>query len=282
MRTIEQLGRLPEPSEFHLAKEVTQRFDSLKRAFAIIRRVTGEEAWRAIATERRDDLLVYLALSRFRRRPRFGELPPSLQRDIRVFFGTYTKACIEADAILFQAGESEAVDHACQQSGIGKLLPNALYVHKSALGSLTPLLRVYEGCARAYLGELSDTNIIKIHRFSGKLSYLEYPDFETTPHPVLARSYKLAMRTQYLDVYDYTSTSNPPVLHRKEAFLEPEHPLYSKFARLTQQEARRGLLDDSQLIGTKDRWEARLREGGFVFRGHRLMRANPTYGESEQ
>jgi len=35
-------------------------------------------------------------------------------------------------------------------STIGKLLPNALYVHRDALDSLEPLLRVYEGCARAY------------------------------------------------------------------------------------------------------------------------------------
>ncbi len=33
-------------------------------------------------------------------------------------------------------------------------MPNALYVHRDALDSLEPLLRVYEGCARAYLGEV--------------------------------------------------------------------------------------------------------------------------------
>ena len=46
-----------------------------------------------------------------------------------------------------------------------------------------PLLRIYEGCGRAYLGEVEGANIIKIHRRSGKLSYLNYPDFETNPHP---------------------------------------------------------------------------------------------------
>jgi DNA phosphorothioation-associated putative methyltransferase len=279
MRVLGELGRLPEGDEFEFMQEVTRHFGSLKRAVALIRRVTGEEAWTASGMERRDDLLVYLALSRFRRRPRFSELPTALQRDIRAFFGTYNKACHEADGILFQAGNAGIIDRACQESKIGKLLPNALYVHKSALESLVPLLRVYEGCGRAYLGELPGTNVVKIHRFSGKLSYLEYPDFDSDPHPVLTRSYKLAMRTQHLDFYDYMLTPNPPLLHRKEAFLEPTYPLYSRFARLTQQEEKHRLLDDSRLIGTKDGWETRLRQAGFALRGHRLVRTTPTSDE---
>ena len=159
----------------------------------------------------------------FRRRPRLCELPAGLQCDMRAFFGTYNKACTEADEVLFRAGNSEAVDQACKESRIGKLLPNALYVHRTAFGSLTPLLRVYEGCARAYLGELPGTNVIKIHRFSGKISYLEYPAFDTAPHPVLARSYKLAMRTQYLDFH----TQRPPYttpIRRHDSNTRPRHP----------------------------------------------------------
>ena len=57
----------------------------------------------------------------------------------------------QGDDRLFQAGDAEAVDDACRHSAVGKLLPNALYVHRGALESLDPLLRVYEGCARAYL-----------------------------------------------------------------------------------------------------------------------------------
>ncbi len=48
------------------------------------------------------------------------------------------------------------------RSAIAKLLPNALYIHSSALERLEPLLRVYEGCARAYLGEVEGANIIII------------------------------------------------------------------------------------------------------------------------
>src|SRR5262245_36010055 len=78
---------------------------------------------------------------------RFGSLE-------RAFFGSYAGACRRVDEQFFQAGDPAAVDEACRQSPVGKLLPNALYVHRSALESLDPLLRIHEGCARAYLGEI--------------------------------------------------------------------------------------------------------------------------------
>lgn len=224
------------------------------------------------ARRRAADLLVYLALARFRRRPPISKLPLGLQRDIREFFGTYKRACDEADALLFRAGESEAIDEACRRSPIGKLLPNALYVHRSALPALEPLLRVYEGCGRAYLGEIEDATLVKLHRFSGKISYLAYPDFESDPHPALVRSVKLSLGTRELDCLDYAESDNPPILHRKETFLEPGHPLAAKFARLTQQEERHGLLDETAAIGTRQGWQAALAARGFTLRGHRLVR----------
>lgn len=272
MAAIADFGRLPETDEFERAQEVIGVFGSLKRAFALIKRVTGTEEWETIHERRTEDLLVYLALSRFRKRPPLCKLPRRLQVDIRSFFGSYKKACDQADDLLFQAGDPDAIDEACKRSPIGKLLPNALYIHEAALESLEPILRVYEGCARAYLGEIEDTNILKLHRFSGKVSYLAYPDFEKDPHPTLLRSVKLNLRSRELDCYDYSESDNPPILHRKETFLPADHPLRERFAKLTQQEERHGLLEDTSTIGTRNGWNTRLNELGFTLRGHRLVR----------
>jgi DNA phosphorothioation-associated putative methyltransferase len=207
-----------------------------------------------------------------RPRPQIAALPLGLQRDIRAFFGSYSNACRLADDLLFRAGSAEAVDEACRRSAVGKLLPTALYVHRTALEALDPLLRVYEGCARAYLGTLDGANLIKLHRHSGKVSYLVYPDFETDPHPALLRSVKLSLRTREIDCFDYAASANPPVLHRKETFLASDHPLHAKFARLTAQEDKRGLLGDSSEIGTREGWSRRLAERGFALKGHRLVK----------
>jgi DNA phosphorothioation-associated putative methyltransferase len=274
MTAIADLGRLPEPDEFASADAVIAPFGSLKRAFALIRRVTGEEEWQTVRRRRTEDLLVYLALARFRRRPAFGQLPAVLQRDMKSFFGTYTRACSAADTLLFQAGDPAAIDDACKHAAAGKLLPDDLYIHRSALDSLSPLLRIYEGCGRAFLGEVEDANVIKIHRRSGKISYLVYPDFDDDPHPALLCCVRLNLRTRQIDCHDYAGVANPPVLHRKETFLLSEHPLHAKFARLTAQEEKAGLLDDASSIGTREGWARRLSERGVVLKGHRLVRAS--------
>jgi DNA phosphorothioation-associated putative methyltransferase len=272
MATIADLGRLPETDEFAGAGQLLERFGSLKRAFALVRRVTGPAEWDAIRQWRTEDLLVYVALARFRKRPAFSQLPRTLQRDIRAFFGSYTKACRQADELLFRAGDAGAIDEACQRSAVGKLLPDDLYVHRSALDTLEPLLRIYEGCGRAYLGEIEGANIIKIHRRSGKISYLVYPDFEIDPHPALSRCIRVSLRTRELNCYDYADSANPPVLHRKESFLLASDPLHAKFGRLTVQEEKHGLLDEPSGIGTRDGWARRLIDRGFSLKGHRLIR----------
>jgi DNA phosphorothioation-associated putative methyltransferase len=116
---------VPEADEFDSAETVTEKLGSLKRVFALIRRVTGTTEWKQIRQRRREDLLVYLALARFRKRPPISKLPRGLQRDIREFFGTYKRACQQADEVVFRAGEGATIDEACQRAAVRKLLPNA-------------------------------------------------------------------------------------------------------------------------------------------------------------
>lgn len=269
---IAQRGRLPIPTELPSHHEIESEFGSLKRAFALIRRVTGTEEWETLRQERAEDLLVYLALAKFERRSRFSDLPEGQQRDVKEFFGSYSKVCQQADDLLFSAGNTDRIDEACKSSQIGKLLPRALYVHRTALQQLSPILRVYEGCANAWIGEIEGANVIKLHRYSGEVSYLSYPDFDSDPHPALNRTVKVQLRTLSLSCYDYSKSSNPPVLHRKETIVSDDYDGRPKFARLTAQEERHGLLEDSATIGTRNGWEKRLKETGFALRGHRLVR----------
>lgn len=268
-----ELGRLPQADEYEGYQAVAEKFGSAGRALALVKRVIHLPGWTEIRQQRTDDLLVYLALGRFRKRPPISKLPTTLRRDIKEFFGTYKRACERADALLFRAGDATTIDEACCRSTLGKLLPNALYVHRCTLDRLEPILRVYEGCARAYLGELDGANIVKLHRFSGKVSYLFYPTFDTEAHPVLLRSIKLSLRTRQLDCYDYATVDNPPILHRKESFLPTDYPAYETFAELTRMEEEAGLLENTATIGTRNGWMERLREAGMRIEGHQLQRS---------
>jgi hypothetical protein len=94
------------------------------------------------------------------------------------------------------------------------------------------------------------------------------------------RCVKLNLRTRQIECYEYAQGGNPPVLHRKESFLLPDDPLHAKFARLTVQEEKHGLLDDPRGIGTRDGWARRLRERGFALKGHRVVRTNASLQQS--
>jgi DNA phosphorothioation-associated putative methyltransferase len=272
MAFIGDRGRLPADDELPNAQAIREVFGTIRKAFRVILRVTDQERWDEVAAERAEDLTIYLALARFDGRPAFGKLPQAMQRDVKEFFSAYTVACAKADEMLFSLGKPGVVDAAGRDSAIGKSLPEALYVHESALDALPPTLRLFEGCARAYIGRVEGANIIKLHRFAFKVSYLSYPDFEDDPHPALTGSVRIDLQTFRVKFRDFRSYANPPILHRKETFLAPDHPLHEKFARLTRLEEQKGLYEETSRIGTRDGWNETLAAKGYAFKGHRLVR----------
>jgi DNA phosphorothioation-associated putative methyltransferase len=264
-------GRVPKVGEFD-EEEFLEEVGSRRKAIHVLRTLVGKEEFSRLEEQAQDDLLVYLALDRFGGRPRFGDLPDPLKFDVRAHFGSYKSACKEADRLLFATGNPLLVDAECRDSLIGKLTPTALYVHSTAVPELSSVLRVYEGCARALVGEIPEANVIKLGRREPSVSYLSYPDFERDPHPVLTQSYKVELRSLKATFRDYRESENPPVLHRKELFLSLEDPLRAKFERLTKQEERWGLLDDPARIGTRRGWDQVLQAAGVTLKGHRVVR----------
>lgn len=269
---VAQRGRLPHQSELTTTNELVSAFGSVRQAFRVVLWVTDQESWDQVRRERTTDLLVHLALDRFHGRPRFTQLPEPLRRDIRAFFPSYKEACTKADQLLFSAGKPQAVDLVARAALVGKLTGNAIYVHHSALSDLPALLRVYEGCARALVGTIEDTTLIKLARDEPRVSYLAYPDFDRDPHPVLARAVVVDLREQKMQVFRYEGRQNPPILHRKEQFVAARYPNREKFLRLTAQEERVGLYTSPQTIGTQQGWREALTLAGVELRGHRVVR----------
>ena len=267
-------GRVPDDMELpEITPALRDTFGSVKRAVAVVTRTLGDVQWRDVQRERTQDVLVYLALTRFDGRPKFNELPRDLQLDVRAFFTSYQAAGALADALLFSVGNVKALDSIFRAAPIGKLMPAALYVHTSALDELPTELRIYEGCARGYIGSIEGANIIKLHRDEPRVSYLAYPAFDRDPHPALVRSIVVPLQTFRIDIRDFANSANPPVLHRKEEFVPTYYPDREKFRRLTEQEERFGLYSEPAKIGTRAGWEQVLRRSGVSLRGHRVVRA---------
>ena len=270
MAFVTERGRPPVDAELATARRLTRVFGSVARAFSLVRRATGAARWDSIRQERRADVLVYLALAAFPKRPRFGALPDELRHDIRAFFGSYKSGCAEADSLLFSAGEQDAVDRACRAASVGKLLPDALYAHHTAVEHLPPVLRVYEGCARQIAGAVEGLTLVKLFRRRARVSYLVYEDFDRVAHPALRSAVVADLKRLDLHFRDYTRSSNPPVLHRKELFVAEDYSARQLFARLSAREERLGLLDGASTIGTRNGWLAVLSDNGVSIHGHRI------------
>lgn len=269
---IAERGRLPAEAEWPGAERVVEQLGSLNRAFRVLQQASVSNSWTEVRAARSQDLLVFLALSRFDGRPKFSDLGLSMQLDVKAFFSSYQRACTAADALLYSLGDPAALEASLVDAAVGKLLPTARYVHVSAIGELPTLLRVYEGCARSYAGTVDGANIVKLARGEPKVSYLSYPRFESDPHPSLTASTSVRLQTFKIRDRSFVGQGNPPILHRKEALLGQDHPLREKFARLTRSEEAHGLLDETATIGTREGWETRLREKGLRLQGHRVVR----------
>jgi len=182
----------------------------------------GGDEVRKAAENRKRDLLVYVALANLRKRVPFGHLSQSLRFDIREFFGNYTVALEKGMELLYAAGDTGEIELACEDLKVGWQDEQALYIHRSVLDELPPVLRAYVGCATALFGDVSQTDIIKLHKASGKVTFLGYDDFEGKPLPELRNRIKVNLRTRWVQVFDHSADGQ--LLYFKERFVGASHP----------------------------------------------------------
>ena len=267
-------GRLPVGEELQNFEPLLTEFGTVRRAFNLIVSATNQNEWDAIADKRRQDILVFLALSNFDnpyKRLKLSQLSMQYQTDIKSLFGSYQGASTTSDLMLFNLGREGFIATCCRNSKIGRLDHQALYVHISALEHLDAMLRLYEGCASRTIGRMDGATLIKFHLHKPKISYLFYPDFDRDPHPKMQASMQIDLRDLQVRYRDYPNSDNPPVLHCKDAYILPDYPQHEKFAKLTQQEESWGLLENMKDISHWQGWQQKLKEYCAELQGHRLV-----------
>ena len=275
MTFVAERGRLPQNDELACADELVSALGSIRRAFSIVRRVTGKEPWEEYGATAREDLLIYLALAAFPKPPRFSELPTGIQRDVRALFGSYKKGRAKADALLYSAGRLEELRRAAGAATVGKRMPTALYVHRSALEQLPAVLRVYEACGRVLVGQVEAANVVKLSTKSAKVSYLEYADFDRRPHPELRNATTVRLDTLRIYRRRYPRERESADLASQGAAGGPRLS-GSGEVRASHEAGEEdwALYANPSEIGTRESWNEAVRRTGLRYRGHRLVRAS--------
>ncbi|MBI2570620.1 MAG: hypothetical protein HYV63_26760 [Candidatus Schekmanbacteria bacterium] len=171
-----------------------------------------------------------------------------------------------------------------RRPAVGKRVHGALYVHRDAV----PLLDEQQRKAITAAGEIAaaavagrpgagadEWNVIKLEPARPeRVTLLVYPRFAETAFPALLESIAVDLAKRSVAVRSFRHSSNPPILHRKELLLPPEHPDRPRFAALTTALEAFGLFADSRRIGLRKRWEELLAMHGIEIVGHEVCRSD--------
>ena len=118
-----------------------------------------------------------------------------------------------------------------------KFVGGYYYFHASQLGASN--LKLTRGDARQL-----NYNVVKANGTLDKYSLLEYGGFFELEFPELKKSYSSHAANGVNQKIRKYSEENPPILHRKELLLPPDHPDIPKFAALTKQLEEAGLFKE--------------------------------------
>lgn len=269
-------------TEFEAYAELLERFGSPVRIERLTQLLLSPNAVEEVRHKRRENILTYIAMMRLQgtRPVPFRCLPGELRADIKMLWPSYSAALQEGDNFLFQIGNPENVRACCQNTLVGKKLPDAIYVHYTAEEQMGAPLRLLVFAARQIVGEV-DYNVLKISTDGRSISFLKYDNFEEEAHPALRYSVRVYLPRAEYSIRDYSDSSSPPILHRKEALLDPLHQSYKMFSELSRQEDELGLLSRND-IGTRQGWLALLAEKGITIDRHRIRTAAGNVLESSK
>jgi len=272
-----ELGRLPEKSEIENLIEITQRFGTVNKALQFMLSQFDETLLEQARQNHLDDLQIYFALQTFSKRKPYKQLEASLQKDIKAFFSDYKNAVVSATTLLYQISNTELISAAClkaTENGLGYLdTEGALLLHSALVEQLPALLRIYIGCSTILYGDIEQTDLIKIHSQSGKLSLMCYDDFENTPLPRLIERVKINLREQLFDLYQYGDEYEPTYLYLKSRYINEDHPNYAEQLNFDEQLSALNLFDFNNHGPKPQAFRDTLNNARWEIKGFNLSRS---------
>ena len=270
--TCLKFGRLPLNSEYKKSEDLRAICGSHQKAFTLVAKIHDKYDFQVAESERREDLLVHFALSLFSQRKPYKAMPKVLQKDIKHFFNKYTDAIQESTSLLFSVGNTQMIKSECQETyknlKIGRMDGDHSWtIHIDYISQLSPILRIFIGCATQLYGDLYELDLIKIHMQSNKVSLMRYDDFEKKPLPLLMERIKINLREQRIDFYTYGDKFKPQPLYLKSQYIEDGFPKYKDQLSFDDQISSFEWLDLSKFGPNIDDFEEGISDKGILIKG---------------
>jgi len=137
----------------------------------------------------------------------------------------------------------------------GKKLLYKNYIHKSAFEDESSGLKDFISSGTSSMGlESHPWNILKLFKKEFKAFLLHYPNPFSSSYPALQTSIILNFIYRTYKKRKYEFYDSPPILHRKETFLLPDHPIAPLFQELTREGKAAESYRNNKFIGRKKNW----------------------------
>jgi DNA phosphorothioation-associated putative methyltransferase len=160
---------------------------------------------------------------------------------------------------------------------IGKRVAGDLYLHKKSVRYATKEDKdLVNDTVRNLSGSEKTWNVVRIG--NDNIAFLTYRNFEEAPFPALRKSIRFDLFDGRKSVRDFSTHSNPPILHRKELLVPEDFPQRETFTELTNTLDDLGVFYDSHKIGFRQQWENRLRSHGIEIEGCKVVKQTEPIG----
>jgi len=271
-----ELGREAKPDEVDDLAELLVHFKTIGQAIKFLYEFKDAEQLKEAFIIRKKDLLVFFALEFFKQRQSFQEYEKSFQRDIKYFFGSITEAHKLSKELLYQIADQSKLIEACktaQSQGLGWMDDDSIQMHSSLVERLPPILRVYIGCGSHLIGDVTSSDLVKIHLNSRKLSLMKFDDFFGNPLPKMFERVKINFQSQQVQVFDYSDPFIPPYLYRKSRYMNEEMSNYPDQIEFEAQLENLELFDFSNYGPEPQMFDRIINEARWQISGFDLIRS---------
>jgi len=155
---------------------------------------------------------------------------------------------------------------------VGKRVARRTYAHKLLFSNLTDddRRRIEEAEQLSGLKAGEHFHVARLDLDQDEVALLSYPTFFEELFPSLLASWRVHLPTRSVRFRDYSSSLNPPILHRKELMLPASHPTRAPSTDHRLAESI-GLFDDPVRIGFRSQWNELVTSKGYMVLGQELV-----------
>ena len=195
---------------------------SYQKAFNGATKLISDQDLEKAVARKKEQLELFFAMYLFSGRPKYGDLSPALQKDVKLHFGSVKTVEATAKELLFSFGNEELILRKAADASQKKLgvLDEAKFTFLCSKFAELPIhLRGIVNIAERLAGNIDEANIIRIHIDSKKVSYLCVEEIDRNALPKIASRTIVNLRNQSVKRFTHTDIGYEKVLYQKSKFM---------------------------------------------------------------